>query len=242
MNERYALVTGGSSGIGAAICRDLVAAGYQVISLARGRSSNGSGCIEEVQVDLTDALATQEAAREVAQRFPVTTVIHNAGAIREKPVLEVTLEDLQALGNLHVAAAISLVQANLPVMRQQRFGRIVLVSTRAVLGLANRTAYAASKAGMLGLARTWALELAGDGVTVNVVAPGPIEATTMFNEIIPQGSLKIPRIIDSIPVKRLGRPEDVARAVMFFIAPEAGFITGQTLFVCGGTSVGSIVY
>jgi 3-oxoacyl-[acyl-carrier protein] reductase len=242
MNNRYALVTGGSSGIGAAICADLAAAGYQVISLALGRAQVRSPRVEEVEVDLSDPLATREAAREIAQRFPITTLIHNAGAVREKPLADVTLEDLQTLGNLHVAAAVSLVQANLPAMRTQRFGRIVLVSTRAVLGLANRTAYSASKAGMLALARTWALELGGDGITVNVVAPGPIAATTMFHEIIPEGSPKIPRIIESIPVRRLGRPEDVARAVMFFVAPEAGFVTGQTLFVCGGTSVGSIVY
>jgi NAD(P)-dependent dehydrogenase (short-subunit alcohol dehydrogenase family) len=77
---------------------------------------------------------------------------------------------------------------------------------------------------------------------VNAIAPGPIEATRMFHEVIPEGSPKLPRITESIPVRRLGRPEDVARAVMFFAAPDAGFVTGQTLFVCGGTSVGSIVY
>jgi NAD(P)-dependent dehydrogenase (short-subunit alcohol dehydrogenase family) len=135
-----------------------------------------------------------------------------------------------------------LVQANLPTMRRERFGRIVLVSSRAVLGLAGRTVYSATKAGMLGMARTWALELGMHGITVNVVAPGPIQATGVFHEIIPHDSPKLPRIVESIPVKRLGVPEDVARAVVFFAAPEAGFVTGQTLFVCGGTSVGSIVY
>lgn len=242
MSERYALVTGGSSGIGAAICHDLSSAGYRVISMALGRAAGGSACVEEMQVDLTDPLATREAAQEVARRFPITTVIHNAGAVREKPLEDVTLEDLQALTHLHVTAALSIVQAQLATMRQQQFGRIVLVSTRAVLGLAKRTVYSATKAALLGLARTWALELGPAGITVNVVAPGPIEATTMFDELIPKGSPKIPRIVASIPVRRLGRPEDVARAVRFFIAPEAGFVTGQTLFVCGGTSVGSIVY
>jgi NAD(P)-dependent dehydrogenase (short-subunit alcohol dehydrogenase family) len=95
---------------------------------------------------------------------------------------------------------------------------------------------------MLGLARTWALELGAHGITANVIAPGPIEATDVFHDIIPRDSPKLPAIIEAIPVRRLGRPEDVARAVMFFAAPEAGFVTGQTLFVCGGTSVGSIVY
>ncbi|HVW67604.1 MAG TPA: SDR family oxidoreductase [Steroidobacteraceae bacterium] len=242
MIEKYALVTGGSSGIGAAICNSMLDAGYQVVSLSRRASGTPRSGLHEVQVDLADATATRAAALEIASRFPITTVVHNAGAIREKPLEEVTLEDLQALTNLHLAAALSLVQANLPAMKRQHFGRIVLVSTRAVLGLAKRTVYSATKAGMLGLARTWALELGAHGITVNVIAPGPIEATEMFHELIPTDSPKLPRIVDSIPVKRLGRPEDVARAVLFFTAAEAGFVTGQTLFVCGGTSVGSIVY
>lgn len=242
MNDRYALVTGTSSGIGAATCQALLDAGYHVVCLSQGPFESSSARVHNVEVDLGDAAATREAATEVARRFAVTTVVHNAGAIREKPLEDVTLDDLEALTNLHVAAAISLVQAALPAMKQQHFGRIVLVSTRAVLGLAKRTVYSATKAGLIGLTRTWALELGEHGITVNAVAPGPIEATRMFHEIIPADSPKLPRIIESIPVKRLGRPEDVARAVIFFAAPEAGFITGQTLFVCGGTSVGSIVY
>ena len=242
MIEKFALVTGGSSGIGAAICGSLLDSGYQVVSLARRHAQKPLPGLHEVQVDLADPLATREAANEAVRRFPITTLIHNAGAIREKPLEEVTLEDLHSLTDLHLAAALSLMQATLPIMKQQQYGRVVLISTRAVLGLARRTAYSATKAGMLGLARTWALELGGHGITVNVVAPGPIEATEMFHEIIPADSPKLPGIVNAIPVKRLGRPEDVARAVLFFIAPEAGFVTGQTLFVCGGTSVGSIVY
>lgn len=242
MSDRYALVTGASSGIGSAIAESFLEAGYEVVCLSRGRFDSSSPRIHNVEVDLSDAAATRQAALEVAGRFPITTVVHNAGAIREKPLEEVTLDDLEALTHLHVAAAISLVQAALPTMKQQRFGRIVLVSTRAVLGLAKRTVYSATKAGLLGLTRTWALELGAHGITVNAVAPGPIEATRMFHEVIPQDSPKLPRITESIPVRRLGRPADVARAVMFFSAPEAGFVTGQTLFVCGGTSVGSIVY
>ncbi len=242
MNDRFALVTGASSGIGAATGRAFVDAGYDVVCLSRGRFESNSPRVHNVEVDLCDAAATRQAALEVARRFPITTVVHNAGAIREKPLEEVTLDDLEALTRLHVAAAISLVQATLPGMKQRKFGRIVLVSTRAVLGLAKRTVYSATKAGLLGLTRTWALELGEHGITVNAVAPGPIEATRMFHEVIPEDSPKLPRITESIPVKRLGRPEDVARAILFFAAPEAGFITGQTLFVCGGTSVGSIVY
>lgn len=242
MSDLYALVTGASSGIGAATSRAFLEAGYHVVCLSRGRFEHGSSRVHNIEVDLGDATATRQAAIEVARLFPVTTVVHNAGAIREKPLEEVKLDDLETLTNLHVAAAISLVQAALPTMKQQRFGRIVLVSSRAILGLARRTVYSATKAGLIGLARTWALELGEHGITSNAVAPGPIEATRMFHEIIPEDSPKLAPITESIPVKRLGRPEDVARAVMFLAAPEAGFITGQTLFVCGGTSVGSIVY
>ncbi len=242
MSEPVALLTGGSSGIGAATCQLLLDRGYQVISLDRAPGQISSAKLHQLQVDLTDSDATRAVALDVARRFPVTTIIHNAGAVRQQPLERVTDTDLQALTQLHVAAAIALVQANLATMKSQRFGRIVLVSTRAVLGLALRTAYSATKAAMLGLARTWALELGPHGITSNVVAPGPIEGTAVFHDIIPKDSPKIPAIVQSIPVQRLGKPDDVARAVMFFAAPEAGFITGQTLYVCGGTSVGSIAF
>ena len=242
MNDTYTLLTGGSSGIGAATCEKLLAAGHHVISLDRKPGAFSSPNLERVQVDLSDTRATAATAHELAERYPITTVIHNAGAVRQQPLEKVTEDDYQTLANLHIAAPIALVQAALPAMKARRYGRIVLVSSRAVLGLAQRTTYSATKAAMLGLARTWALELGPDGITSNVVAPGPIEATEVFHEIIPKDSPRIPAIVQSIPVKRLGLPDDVARAILFFADPQAGFITGQTLFVCGGTSVGSIVY
>ena len=116
----------------------------------------------------------------------------------------------------------------------------MLISSRAALGLATRTAYSATKAGMIGMARTWALELAPDGITVNVVAPGPIRETEMFHDVVPADSPREEALAAAIPVKRLGAPDDVARAVMFFASPASSFITGQTLFVCGGSSIGSI--
>jgi NAD(P)-dependent dehydrogenase (short-subunit alcohol dehydrogenase family) len=240
VTTRTALVTGGSTGIGAAICADFVEAGYEVINLSRRPAASRSAKIESVCVDLSDASATREVALELAVRRPVTTIVHNAGAVREKPLEQVTLDDLATLFSLHVTCATTLVQANLAHMKNQSFGRIVLVATRAVLGLAKRTAYASTKAGMIGLTRTWALELAPHGITVNAVAPGPIEETEMFDEVIPQGSPKRGALAESVPVKRLGKPADVARAVLFFASAENDFITGQTLFVCGGTSIGSL--
>jgi NAD(P)-dependent dehydrogenase (short-subunit alcohol dehydrogenase family) len=240
--SRVAIVTGGSHGIGAVICQSLLTAGYPVISLDRDPSAIQAENLTPVQVDLTNSTQTYEVAEELARQHPATTIIHNAGAVLEKPLEDVALDDLHALTNLHLAAPLAVVQANLATMKTERFGRIVLVSTRAVLGLAKRTAYASTKAGLIAMARTWALELGPFGVTANVVAPGPIAGTRVFHDIIPADSPKIPGIVQAIPVKRLGTPEDVARAVLFFTAPEAGFVTGQTLYVCGGTSVGSIAF
>ena len=116
------------------------------------------------------------------------------------------------------------------------------MSTRAVVGLEKRTVYSATKAGMIGMARTWALELAEHGVTVNVVAPGAVEDTEMFHDVVEKGSELEARVAERIPVGRIGRPSDVARAVDFFLSDGAGFVTGQTLFVCGGSSVGNMSF
>ena len=236
------VLTGGSAGIGLATARAFLDAGYEVISIARRDCPLISPRLTSISVDLTDAGATREAILSVATSRPATTLVHCAGAIREKPIQDATLSDLTELANLHLGAALSLVQANLAAMKRARYGRIVLISSRAVLGLAKRTVYSATKAGMLGLARTWALELAAHGITVNVVAPGPIAETEMFEEIIPAASAKMQAAAKQVPLGRFGTPQDVARAVTFFTDPKASFVTGQTLFVCGGTSVGSIVY
>jgi len=241
MNGRVAIVTGGSAGIGRAICQHLLDAGWGVVSLARRAAPVGHPRLHSIEVDLGDVEATREAARQACARHPVTAVIHNAGAMRPALLPDVRVEDLEALTALHLSAALVLVQAALPEMRRQHFGRIVLVSSRAALGLATRTAYSATKAGMFGMARTWALELGGQGITANVVAPGPV-VTDMFHEVIPREPAAVDATASRIPVGRVGVPDDVARAVMFFVAPENGFVTGQSLYVCGGTSIGSITY
>lgn len=232
-------MTGGSAGIGLAICEELLGEGNEVVSVSLQACPIEHAKLHSLVVDLTDRAATAAAASEVARRFEVTTLVHNAGVIRPAALADVKLADLDALVELHLGAAIQLVQAVLPGMRERRFGRIVLISSRAALGAATRTAYSATKAALLGMARTWALELAADGITVNVVAPGPIR-TDMYHGIVAAGSGQDLRLAASIPVGRIGDAGDVARAVAFFAAPANGFVTGQTLFVCGGSSIGSL--
>lgn len=234
-----ALITGGSHGIGRAIVETLLAAGHDVISLDHQPPGFEHPRLHPIAVDLLSAADTHAAALEAAERLAPTILVHNAGAMRPDLLPNVNRVDLDALVSLHLGAAITLVQATLPAMRAAGQGRIVLISSRAALGLSSRTSYSATKAGMIGMARTWALELGPLGVTVNVIAPGPIE-TDMFHEVLPPGDPRIDALAAGIPVRRLGRPQDVANAVLFFAGDAASFITGQTLFVCGGTSVGSM--
>ena len=234
-----AIVTGASGGIGRAIAEAMLAAGHHVVSLDRRLPDWSHPALEPVLVDLFDPKATAVAAADIATRHAVSHVVHNAGVIRPNLIEQATPDDIAALSQLHLGAALTLVQAALPGMKERHFGRVILIASRAALGAATRTAYSATKSGMFGMARTWALETAPHGITVNLVAPGPIE-TDMFHEIVPQGSPKVEQLARSIPVGRIGRPSDVARAVMFFAGRDADFITGQALYVCGGASIGSI--
>lgn len=237
-DEKAALVTGGSGGIGAAIVGRLLAAGYEVVSLDLRPPETAHPRLRWIAVDLFDAAATAEAAREATENREVTRLVHNAGVIRPDLLPAVSLDDLHALTQLHAGAAVALAQATLPAMERAGSGRVVLVSSRAALGAATRSVYAATKAGLIGLARTWALELARKGITVNVVAPGPTRSP-MFHGVLPEGDPQVERLAASIPMGRIGEPEDVAHAAMFFLSEGAGFVTGQTLYVCGGLSVGT---
>ena len=238
--RKVAAVTGGSAGIGRAICEDLLARDYEVISLSLGKPQTSHPRFHSIDVDLTDRAATAQAAAELTRSHEVTTVVHNAGVIRAALLADVRLEELDELVALHLGAAIQLVQAALPQMRAARFGRIVMLSSRAAVGAVTRTSYSATKAGMIGMLRTWALELAPEGITVNAVAPGPIR-TDMFYDVIPRGSERERALAAAVPVRRLGEPDDVARAVSFLVDPANSYITGQVLYVCGGSSVGSLL-
>jgi hypothetical protein len=187
-------------------------------------------------VDLADAGAARKVAGEVAAGHAVRYLVNNAGVNRPGMLENTTVEDFDHAMAVNVRAAMLLTQAFAPGMRAAGFGRIVNISSRAALGKTGRTAYSTAKAGLIGMTRTLCLELAASGITVNAIAPGPV-ATELFDRGHLPGGEKRQRVIDSIPVKRVGTPEDVARAVVFLLSPDSGYITGQTLFVCGGTSV-----
>jgi 3-oxoacyl-[acyl-carrier protein] reductase len=239
MNEkRTALVTGGAAGIGAEICRALIADGFHVVSIDRNQPATSHPDRTDLVCDLIDREATEQAAKDIAARFAITHFVHNAGTIRANLLEKTSAADLAALSQLHLGAAITLAQAVLPAMKAAGAGRIVLMCSRAALGAPTRTVYSATKAGVIGLARTWSLELAQHSITVNAVAPGPVGGTDMFHEVLPVGDARIAGLAASIPMKRLGSPADVANAVRFFLSDASGFVTGQTLYVCGGASVG----
>ncbi|MFC3614973.1 SDR family NAD(P)-dependent oxidoreductase [Lutimaribacter marinistellae] len=239
MTDYTALITGGSKGIGADLAVKLADRGYRVLSLARGVPDWSHDGVEHHAVDLLDPEAVRHVAGELSARHEITHIVNNAGLIWPNLVEEAQPEDIAGLAQLHLGAPLALLQAALPAMKARGFGRVLFNGSRAALGVPTRTAYSATKAGLVGMARTWALELAPKGITVNVVAPGPVQ-TDNFWGIIPKGSEREAQLAERIPVGRLGQVEDVSNAFLFFCDPASGFVTGQVLYVCGGTSVGSV--
>ena len=238
--QAVTLVTGGSAGIGRAICEALLAQGRNVVNLDYRLPDWSHPGLTSLQADLSDESQTRQRGAEIAERFAITALVNNAGATRPGTIDTQTVADLDYVVALHFRATMLLTQASLPSLRACGQGRIVNIASRAALGKTERIAYSATKAGLLGMTRTMAMELGGDGITVNAVAPGPI-ATELFMKSNPAGAPRTRKIIDSIVVKRIGQPDDVARAALFFLSPDNGFVTGQVLYVCGGTSAGGLV-
>ena len=235
--SRHAVVTGGARNIGLGIARRLQEDGWRVFVLDIAEPEEPTLRADAQQVDLSDPAATTAALEIVLKNGPVTCLVNNVGIVKPASFDTVEIDDFDRIMHLNLRPSIVAAKLLVPGMRAAGAGRIVMNTSRVTKGKIDRTLYSASKGAIQSMARTWALELARDGITVNCVAPGPI-ATTAFWENNPKNAPETRAIVDAVPVGRMGTPEDVAQAVSFFADPRSGFITGQTVFVCGGTAVG----
>jgi len=190
------------------------------------------------QVDITDTPAARAALARLTARFAVTRLVNNVGSSFRQNLAQSDGTSQRRLDRLNLGSALLCLQAVLPAMRAAHFGRVVNITSRAVHGRETRSAYAATKAGLAALTRSWALELAHEGIAVNAVAPGMIN-TELFRRNNPPDRPDVYRLQRAIPMQRVGEPDEVARAVAFFLDESVTYVTGQTLFVCGGLSLGT---
>lgn len=232
-----AIVTGASQGIGRAITAHLIDEGWRIINLDLQPPAGTSDPAEHwVEVNLADTKALQQLLERLTAQYSITGLVNNAAIGRMSLLEETTPEDFDLSVAVNMRAPMLCAQAVMPAMRRHGFGRIVNISSRAHLGKTHRTSYAGTKGALVSMTKVWALEYAGDGVTCNAIAPGPVQ-TELFDRANPTDMPRTRQIIDGIPVGRLGQPDDIANAVAFFMDHKAGYITGQVLYVCGGVSL-----
>ena len=238
MDAKHVLVTGASKGIGRAICERLVADGYRVTGVARTRPAELPQGMAFQSLDLADNQAVAQFWAEQLQEQSFYGRVNNVGLVHSGALETVNSQDLYQAVQLNIEVAIRFTQALAPAMKAQKQGRVLNIASRAALGKQDRTIYSMTKAGMIGMTRTWALELARHGVTVNAIAPGPIE-TEFFAQVNQAGDERTQALLAGIPLGRMGKPEEVAHAVAYFLDERCGFVTGQTHFVCGGITIGA---
>jgi NAD(P)-dependent dehydrogenase (short-subunit alcohol dehydrogenase family) len=225
MRAPRALVTGCSSGIGAAVVDRLLAGNWEVIGVSRSTPPPRAGA-RWLSADLTDVAAVPAVLADVGH---LDAVVHAAGVQRSARLGSLSAADGALMWRLHVDAATAVVDAVIDRVRDG--GRIVVMGSRTATGVAGKSQYAATKAALLGLTRSWAMELAGRRVTVNVVAPGPTD-TPMLTDPGREATPPQPP-----PLGRFVRPAEVAALTAFLLGPEGGMITGQQLVMCGGASL-----
>ncbi|WP_298885279.1 SDR family oxidoreductase [uncultured Bradyrhizobium sp.] len=223
--DRHALVTGASSGIGAAIVERLLCDGWRVTGISRRPGPFDHPAFAHLALDLADVETIAAAVTGLAP----TALVHAAGLLKVAPLGSLDHDDGAAMWRLHVDVAERLADALAPRLPQG--GRIVFIGSRTASGAAGRGQYAATKAALVALARSWASELAPRGITVNVVAPAATE-TPMLKD--PSRATLAPKLP---PIGRFIRPEEVAAAVAFLLSADAAAITGQQLVICGGSSL-----
>ncbi len=236
MKNKCVLVTGATKGIGWAISQRLADQGAHVVGLARHTENiDFPGYL--YACDLSNAGETEEMLRLIREKYPVDALVHNVGMGAPESLGEVDLASLYQSFDLNVRVAVQVTQAFITSMKARKEGRIITICGRATHGAVNCTSYTAAKSALLGCTRTWALELAPYGITVNAVSPGPIE-TEAFRAEHALGSESEQRLLEGIPLGRIGQPGDVAALVSFLLSDEAAYITGQDIGVDGGGTLG----
>ena len=237
MNKKTALITGASRGIGRAIAARLLTEGWNVLNLDMAPPESEPDLGDRwLEVDLSDAEATKQVLGEALSDGPISALVNNAAIGLMSSLEDTGVEDFDRSVAINMRAPMLCAQAVMPGMKEQGFGRIVNIASRAHLGKALRTSYAATKGAMVSLTKVWALELAPHGISVNAIAPGPIR-TALFERANPPDDPRTRQILDAIPVGRFGEPEDVANAVAFFLDQRSDYVTGQVLYVCGGVTL-----
>jgi 3-oxoacyl-[acyl-carrier protein] reductase len=227
------LVTGATRGIGRAIVDHLSTLGEEVVGLSRTPDRHFPGSL--VLVDLAKEEETAAALDRVLRNHEISKLVNNAGSGHRQNLVDLNISDMRETFSLNVQAAAQCAQACVPPMIARGSGRIVSIGSRAMLGRPGFSSYAGAKAALVGMTMCWALELAGKGITANVVAPGAIE-TEMLARNNPYGSDRRKSLEASIPLGRTGSTSEVAAAVSYFLSDQAAYTTGQVLFVCGGWS------